>query len=92
MANKKAKNKNTYTLKNFRNTIKGFNKFILDTTEEVLDETLNRTEDWQMVGEKAIKGGIKVAAKQQDLMFDALEALKKQIKKGQKRAVAITNS
>ncbi len=91
MANKKAKNKSTFTLKNIRNTVKSVNKFILDTTEEVLDETLERTEDWQLVGEKAIQGGIKVAAKQQDLIFDTLEALKKQFKKGKKRAVAITN-
>jgi len=92
MANKKAKNKNAFNMKNVRNTIKSVNKFVLDTTEDVLDETLERTEDWQSVGEKAIKGGIKVAAKQQDLIFDALESLKKQIKKGKKRAVAITNS
>jgi len=90
MANKKAKNKSAFTLKDVRNTVKSVNKFILDTTEEVLDATLERTEDWQLVGEKAIQGGIKVAAKQQDLVFDALEALKKQIKKGKKRAVAIT--
>ncbi|MEM9547886.1 MAG: hypothetical protein AAGA77_18025 [Bacteroidota bacterium] len=90
MANKKAKNKSAFTLKEVRNTVKSVNKFILDTTEEVLDSTLERTEDWQLVGEKAIQGGIKVAAKQQDLVFDALEALKKQIKKGKKRAVAIT--
>lgn len=92
MANKKVTKKNEFTLKAFRNTIKSFNKFVLDTTEEVMDETLERAEDWQTVGEKAIKGGIKIAAKQQDLVFDALEAAKKQITKGKKRAIAITNN
>ncbi len=92
MANKKASNKSVFTFKNLRNTIKSVNKFVLDTAEEVLDSTLERTEDWQLVGEKAIQGGIKVAAKQQDLMFDTLETLKKQIQKGKKRAVTITNS
>ncbi len=92
MARKKANNKSAFTLKNVRNTIKSVNKFILDTTEDVLDETLERTEDWQSVGQKAMQGGIKVAAKQQDLIFDALEALKKQIRKGKTRVVAITNN
>jgi len=92
MANKKAYNKKEFSLKSIRNTVKEVNKFVLDTTEDVIDGTLNRAEDWQVVGEKALKGGIKIAAKQQDLVFDALETLKKQIKKGKKRAEAIANS
>lgn len=91
MANKKASNKYTFSLKGFRNTIKSINKFFLDTTEGVLEETLERAGDWQMIGQKAINGGIKVAAKQQDLMFDALEVAKKQIVKSKKRVVAIAN-
>lgn len=92
MASKKAKSNKRFSLKNLRNSVKSINKFILDTTEEVLDETLDRAEDWQLVGEKAIKGGIKIAAKQQDLVFDALETVKKQVTQGKKRAVAITNN
>jgi len=92
MANKKANNKSVFTMKNLRNTIKSVNKFILDTAEDVLDETIERTEDWQEVGQKAINGGIKVAAKQQDLMFDVLETAKKQIVNGKKRIVAIANN
>lgn len=92
MANKKANNNSMFSLKSIRNTVKGVNKFVLDTTEEVLDETLVRTEDWQAVGHKAIQGGIKIAAKQQDLVFDALETLKKQILKGKKKVVAVTNN
>lgn len=91
MARKKVNNKNTFSLKGLRNTVKSVNKFILDTTENVLEETLVRAEDWQMVGQKAMNGGIKVAAKQQDLMFDTLEAAKKQIVKGKKRVIAIAN-
>ena len=91
MATKKANNNNTFSLKGFRDTVKSINKFVLDTTEDVLEETLERAEDWQLVGQKAIHGGIKIAAKQQDLMFDALEAAKKQMVKGKNRVVAITN-
>ena len=92
MINKKVNKKKSFTFKDLRNTVKGANKFVLDTTEDVLDETLSRTAEWQAVGEKAIHGGLKIATKQQDLVFDALEMMKKQIKKGKKRAVAITNS
>jgi hypothetical protein len=91
MANKKANNKYTFSLKGIRNTVKSINKFFLDTTESVLEETIERAEDWQLVGQKAITGGIKVVAKQQDLMFDALEVAKKQLVKGKKRVVAIAN-
>lgn len=92
MANKKANNKSIFSMDYVRKTIKSVNKFVLDTTEDVLDETLERAEDWQAVGQKAINGGIKVAAKQQDLMFDTLETLKKQMVNGKKRVVAITNN
>ena len=92
MARKTANNKKNFSMKDLRNNVKGINKFVLDTTEDALDETLNRVEDWQTVGEKVIHGGLKIAAKQQDLVFDALEMMKKQIKKGKKRVVAITNN
>lgn len=92
MASKKANKKYTFSMKQIRNSVKRFNKFLLDTTEEIIDETLERTEDWQAVGEKAINGGFKVAAKQQDLVFDVLESAKKQIIKGKKRVVAIANN
>jgi len=91
MANKKANNKYTFTLKGIRNSVKNINKFFLDTTEDVLEETIERAEDWQMVGQKAINSGIKIAAKQQDLMFDALEVAKKQIIKSKNRVFAIAN-
>lgn len=92
MATKKANNTNTFSFKGFRDTVKSINKFFLDTTESVLEETLERAEDWQLVGQKAINGGIQIAAKQQDLMFDALEAAKNQMVKGKKRVVAIANN
>lgn len=92
MAKKKVNNKYTFSMKAIRNSVKSFNKFMLDTTEEVIDESLVRIEDWQAVGQKAIQGGIKVAAKQQDLVFDALETAKKQIVKSKKRVVAIANA
>lgn len=67
-----------------------FNKFVIDTAEEVVDLGIKRTADWQGVAEKAIQGGLKVSAKQQDLVFDALESVKGQIATGQKKMAKLS--
>ncbi len=59
------------------------NNFLIDTTEMIVDETIERTIAWQDVADKAIKGGFKLADKQADIAFKALEMLKKQWIKGQ---------
>lgn len=61
------------------------NDFVYETSEEVVDFSLKRGAEWQGVGEKAIKGGLKLAANQQDLIFDTLEAVKGQLVQGRKR-------
>ncbi len=71
-------------LKTIKQSTKKVNDFIIDTTQLVVDETLDRTAAWQMVAEKAIKGGFKLAETQADITFKALETLKKQWIKGQK--------
>ena len=62
------------------------NKFAFETTDEVVDMGIKRAGQWQGIAEKAIKGGLKISAKQQDLVFDALESIKGQIKNGRKKA------
>ncbi len=80
-----SKTKNTtINLKTIKSSTKTINNFILDTTELIVDETLDRTAAWQVIADKAIKGGFKLAEKQADLTFKALETLKKQWKNGQK--------
>ncbi len=64
---------------------KAANDFVLESTDDAFKVALKRTSDWQAVGEKALQGGLKLAANQQDLMFDTLDVFKTQIKKGQKR-------
>lgn len=71
--------------KNSINSVKNVNKFVIDTTEMIVDETLDRTADWQKVTEKAIHGGFKMVKSQSDLTFKALETLKRQLIKGQER-------
>ncbi|MFC7357523.1 hypothetical protein ACFQO1_07475 [Jejudonia soesokkakensis] len=52
------------------------NGFALNTTEEVVTDTIEVAGQWQTVTSKAIKGGLQLAANQQDLIFDALEGVK----------------
>lgn len=67
-----------------------FNKFVIDTAEDVVDMGIKRAADWQEVGEKAIQGGLKVSAKQQDLVFHALESVKGQIAAGKKQMTKLS--
>jgi len=78
------KAKNKIDTKNIKLRAKKVNNFIIDTTDMIVDETLDRTAAWQNVADKAIKGGFKLADKQSDLTFKALETLKKQFLRGQK--------
>lgn len=71
-------------IEDIKSGAKKMNNFFVDTTELIVDETLERTAAWQDVADKAIKGGLKLVEKQTDLTFKALETLKKQWIKGQK--------
>ena len=66
------------------NAIKA-NDYALETTEEVVLESINIAEQWQKVADKAIKGSVKLIDNQQKLVFDALETYKNHFVKGKKR-------
>jgi len=68
-----------------KETTKNINNFALETSTEVIDATFNTAALWQNVAEKAIKGGFKLARKQQDITFDALESVKGQFVSSRKR-------
>ncbi|GER60209.1 hypothetical protein ULMA_23170 [Patiriisocius marinus] len=61
------------------------NDIALNTTETVVTEAIDATAQWQTVADKALKGGLKLAANQQNLVFDALTIVKGQLKDGKKR-------
>jgi len=77
------------TVKTAKATASKANNFALKSTEKVVIETLNVAGQWQGVTAKAVKGGLKLAATQQDIMFDTLEAAKGQAVKGFKRSKAL---
>ena len=90
MANNKTNKASKSFVEAAKERIVMFNKFVFDTTEEVVDMGIKRTADWQVVVEKAIKGGLKVSAKQQDLVFDTLESVKSQVLNGKKHAAKLS--
>jgi hypothetical protein len=77
------------TLETVKNTASKANDFALKSTENVVTETINYAGQWQGITAKAMKGGFKLAATQQDIMFDTLEAAKGHTIKGLKRSKAL---
>ncbi|WP_179344189.1 hypothetical protein [Winogradskyella ursingii] len=68
-----------------KSTLKSANGYALNTTEEVVTEGILVAEQWQTVANKAIKDSLKLAATQQDLVFDALTGVKKHMLLSKKR-------
>lgn len=64
---------------------KNINDFVLETSDDMIDVAIKRGAEWQKVGDKAIKGGLKLAANQQDIFFNTLEMFKSQLMEGNKR-------
>lgn len=61
------------------------NDTALTRTEELVTTSLEITAQWQNVADKALKGGLKLAANQQDLVFDILNEVKNDLKIGKKK-------
>jgi hypothetical protein len=61
------------------------NGYALNTTEDIVSEGIIVAEQWQTVGGKALKGGLSLAATQQDIVFDALTGMKKHVILSKKR-------
>lgn len=64
---------------------KDMNDFMLENTDALVKEAVVRGEQWQNVASKAVKGGLKLTANTQDIVFDTLETLKDQIQEGTSR-------
>lgn len=64
---------------------KDVNDFVLETSEDIVEGAIKRSEEWTSVTEKAVKGGLKLAETQQDLVFQTLESIKGQIVEGRQR-------
>lgn len=72
-------------LDNTKSTLKSANGFALNTTEELVSEGIIVVEQWQTVANTAVKGSLTLAAKQQDIVFDALAGVKNHMVLSRKR-------
>jgi hypothetical protein len=68
-----------------KETTKDVNDFVLETSEDLVEGALKTSTEWTSVTEKALKGGLKLAETQQDLVFETLETLKGQLVEGRNR-------
>ena len=68
-----------------KDTVKETNKFALNVTEDLVDGALKNGTEWQKIATKATKGGLELTARQQDITFETVLALKKQFDGGFKR-------
>ena len=69
----------TVTVDNLVDTAKNVNQYTLKTAEEIVDGALANSEKIQGITAKAMKGGLKLAAQQQDIVFDTLDTVKGQL-------------
>lgn len=69
----------TVNRENIAKAAKGANDYALKTATEVVDGAIENSEKWQGVANKAVKGGLKLAAKQQEIVFNTLETVKGQL-------------
>lgn len=82
----KEKNVNlTKRFDNVKKTVNEINDFVLEASEEVVEGMVERTNQWQDVASKAIKGSLKLAANQQNMMFETLDTLKGQVQTSRNR-------
>lgn len=65
------------------------NDTALEITEDIVEGTLARGPEWQNIAEKSVKGGLKLMAKQQDMVFDSLEIIKGEFVRNRKRFVRL---
>jgi len=75
----------TVNMKNIKSATKSVNDYTLKTADELVDGALVSGQKWQGIANKAVKGSLKLAAKQQDIMFDTLETVKGQLTDSAKR-------
>lgn len=75
----------TVNVENITKAAKDANAYTLKTAEELVDGVLVSSEKWHGIVEKAVKGSLKLASKQQDTMFDTLETVKGQFSKSANR-------
>lgn len=82
---KKITAKVNHTLQTAKTSMTKANDYALNTTEEIVSETITIASQWQKVTEKALKESVQLLDNQQNLIFDTLEIYKNHFVEGKKR-------
>jgi predicted metal-dependent hydrolase len=82
----------TERVASLKKTVKNANDFTFATAEGLVDGLATNGAQWQGVANKAVKTGLKVAARQQDMMFSTLETVKGQLMNSAARLKSIIKS
>jgi hypothetical protein len=69
----------TERLNTLKKAVKNTNEYALATAEDMIKGFETNGEKWQNVAEKAIKTGLKMAERNEKMMFTTLEAVKTQV-------------
>ncbi len=69
----------TEGLDTVKKTAKKANKVALETADTVVEGVFSNSEKWQNVAAKAVKGGLHLAGRQQEIVFDTLDTVKGQL-------------
>ena len=85
ISNVKFTKKVNTVLKTTKTAVTKANEYALKTTEEAFIETISVASEWQQVADKALKGGVKLLANQQNIIFNTLESYKKHFVSGKKK-------
>lgn len=64
--------------KDARKSAEKANEYALVAADELVEGVLSNGEKWQKITNKAVKGGLQLAEKQQEIVFSTLEAMKTQ--------------
>lgn len=66
-------------MNSLKNAVINTNNYALEVSEELIKGIETNGEKWQNVAEKAIKSGLKLAERQEKIVFSTLEAVKGQV-------------
>lgn len=70
------------TPENITATAKSINDMSLKLADSMIDGMMTNTEKWQKLAEKAMKNGMKISSKQQDVVIETLIDMKGQVAQG----------
>ncbi|MFT7249802.1 MAG: hypothetical protein ACI97P_002583 [Arcticibacterium sp.] len=77
---------------NVKDAVLNSNKYAKDAANNTIDNVEKNATEWQKIGEKAIVRSLKLASKQQELVFETLEEVKSQVLLTRKNLKSLFNA